>query len=104
MLPPGSHAVEFVNEQFNFRAAERVEVRPGETAVHNVTLPMGTIRVSAPEGAAILVDGQPAAGNPSEGLSVAIGSHEISARHPQLGERRMPVDVKHGGLTEVRFE
>ena len=106
MIPPGSHAVEFVNEQFNFRSAERVEVRPGETAVHNLTLPMGTIRVTAPDGAAILVDGQPAAGNPNEGLSVAIGSHEISARHPQMGERRMPVDVKHGGLTEVtlRFE
>ena len=106
MVPPGSHAVEFVNEQFNFREAERVEVRPGETAVHNLTLPMGTIRVNAPEGAAILVDGQPANGNAREGLSVAIGSHEISARHPQMGERRTPVDVKHGGLTEVtlRFE
>ena len=47
-----------------------------------------------------------AAGVPAEGLSVAIGSHEVSATHPELGVRRMPVDVKHGGLTEVtlRFE
>ena len=106
MVAPGNHVVEFINTQFNYRATERLEVRPGETTPHTLTLPMGTIRVTAPEGAAILVDGRPAAGIASEGLSVAIGSHEISARHPNLGERRMPVDVKHGGLTEVtmRFE
>jgi hypothetical protein len=106
MATPGTHVVEFSNEQFNYRVTERLDVRPGETTAHTLQLPMGTVRVTAPEGAAILVDGKPVAGTPSEGLSVAIGSHEISARHPELGERRMPVDVKHGGLTEVtlRFE
>ncbi|RPI53947.1 MAG: PEGA domain-containing protein [Acidobacteria bacterium] len=106
MVTPGNHVVEFVNEKFNYRVTEKLEVRPGETTPHTLTLPMGTIRVTVPEGAAVLVDGQPAAGSASEGLSVAIGSHEISATHPELGERRMPVDVKHGGLTEVtlRFE
>jgi hypothetical protein len=106
MASPGTHVVQFINEQFNYRVTEKLEVRPGETTAHTLTLPMGTVRVTAPEGTAILVDGQPAHGTPSEGLSVAIGSHEISARHPDLGERRMPIDVKHGGLTEVtlRFE
>jgi len=106
MTAPGSHLVEFISEQFNYRATERLDVRPGEVTAHTLTLPTGTLRVMAPAGAAVLVDGQPAVGIPSEGLSVAIGSHEISARHPELGERRMPVDVKHGGLTEVhlRFE
>jgi len=95
-----------MNEQFNYRVTERLDVRPGETTAHTVQLPMGTVRVTAPAGAAIFVDGKPVAGTPSEGLSVPIGSHEISARHPDLGERRMSVDVRHGGLTEVilRFE
>jgi hypothetical protein len=106
MASPGTHVVEFVNEQFNYRVTERLDVRPGETTAHTLQLPMGTVRVNAPEGVAILVDGKPVAGTPSDGLSVPIGSHEISGRHPNLGERRMPVDVKHGGLTEVtlRFE
>ncbi len=106
MVTPGSHVVQFIADQFNYRSSERLDVRPGETTPHTLELPMGRIRVTAPAGAAVLVDGQPAAGTPSEGLSVAIGSHEISATHPALGERRMPVDVKHGGMTEVtlRFE
>jgi hypothetical protein len=106
MAAPGTHVVQFINEQFNYRVTEKLEVRPGETTAHTLTLPMGTVRVTAPEGTAILVDGQPANGRPGDGLSVAIGSHEISARHPDLGERKMAVDVKHGGLTEVtmRFE
>jgi hypothetical protein len=106
MAVPGSHVVEFINEQFNYRVTEKLDVRPGETTPYTVNLPMGTVRVTAPEGAAILVDGQAPAGSPGEGLSLAIGSHEISATHPVFGERRMPVDVKRGGLTEVtlRFE
>jgi hypothetical protein len=106
MVPSGSHVVEFINEQFNYRDTERLIVRPGETTPHTVTLPAGTLRVTAPEGAVIFIDGQPTAGNPREGLSVAIGSHDISARHPELGERRTAADVKQGGLTEValRFE
>jgi hypothetical protein len=106
MAAPGTHVVEFFNEQFNYRVTETLDVRPGETTAHTLKLPTGTVRVTAPEGVTIFVDGHPTANIPSEGLSVAIGSHEISGRHPDLGERRMPVDVKHGGLTEVilRFE
>jgi hypothetical protein len=67
---------------------------------------MGTVRVHAPEGAEIKVDGAPATGRASDGLSVAIGSHEISAMHPSLGERRASIDVRHGEAAEVtlRFE
>ena len=50
------------------------------------------------------VNGQPAAGVPSEGLQVAIGSHEVTAIHPSLGERRASVDVRHGGVTEVTLQ
>jgi hypothetical protein len=101
MTTPGRHVVEFISEQFNYRTTETLDVRPGETTAHTLTLPSGTVRVKAPEGAEVRVDGQPASGNPSQGLSVPIGAHEISATHPELGERRVSIDVKHGGLTEV---
>ncbi len=106
MTTPGRHAVQFINERFNYRATETLDVRPGETTAHTVSLPMGSVRVTAPEGAEIRIDGAAAAGTPSEGLSVAIGSHEISATHPSLGERRASVDVRQGASAEVtlRFE
>ena len=69
-------------------------------------MPKGSVRLNVPDGVTIFVDGQPVAVSPIEGLTLAIGSHEISARHPTLGERRLPLDVKNGGLTEatLRFE
>lgn len=106
MTAPGKHVVEFVSERFNYRASETFHVAPGETIAHTVTLPMGTVRVTAPAGSEIKVDGAPASGSAGEGLAVTIGAHEISATHPSLGERRVSIDVRHGGPTDVtlRFD
>jgi hypothetical protein len=106
MAAPGQHVVELVSDRFAYRATETLEVRPGETTAHTLNLPMGTVRVHAPDGAEIKVDGSVASGSASDGLSVAIGSHEISAIHPSMGERRASVDVRHGEAAEVtlRFE
>ena len=86
MMTPGKHVVELVSERFNYRATETLDVRPGETTAHTLTLPMGSVRVTAPEGAEIRVDAapRPAARRP-RALSMSIGSHEISATHPSLG-------------------
>ena len=104
MTTPGRHVVEFVSERFNYRSKETLHVTPGETTAHTLTLPMGSVRVTAPEGAEIKVDGAPAAGTPAEGLSMAIGTHEISATHPSLGERRASVDVRHGEPSNVTLQ
>jgi hypothetical protein len=104
MTAPGKHVVELISERFNYRATETLEVRPGETTAHTLAVPMGSVRVTAPEGAEILIDGQPPVGVPGEGLSIAVGSHEISATHPQFGVRRMAVDVSHGAVTEVALQ
>ena len=104
MTTPGKHQVEFISERFNYRSTETLDVTPGETTAHTLNLPMGSVRVMAPEGAEIKVDGVPASGSPADGLQVAIGSHEISATHPSLGERRASVDVRHGAVTEVALQ
>jgi hypothetical protein len=101
MTTPGKHVVELVADRFNYRSTETLQVRPGETTAHTLIPPTGTVRVTAPEGVQIKVDGELASGLPSEGLVVAIGSHEITGTHPQLGERRVSVDVRDGALTEV---
>ncbi len=101
MTTPGKHIVELISERFNFRATETLHVRPGETTAHTVSLPTGSVRVTAPDGAEIRIDGQPATGVPAQGIPVAIGSHAITATHAQLGERRVEVDVRQGSLTEV---
>lgn len=104
MTTPGTHVVELVSERFNYRATETLAVRPGETTAHTLELPMGSVRVIVPDGTEVKVDGAPAAGSLAEGLPVTIGSHEISATHPFLGERRASVDVRYGDVTEVTLQ
>lgn len=104
MTTPGKHVVELISERFNYRTTETLEVRPGATTAHTLSVPMGNLRVTAPEGAGIRIDGQPPTGVPAEGLAVPVGSHEITATHPTLGERRVAVDVMHGSLTEVTLQ
>ena len=104
MTTPGRHEVEFISERFNYRAKETLDVTPGETTAHTLSLPMGMVRVTAPEGAEIKVDGAAAEGTPAEGLPVTIGAHEISASHPTLGERRASIDVRHGAPTDVTLQ
>ncbi len=106
MTSPGKHVVELINERFNYRSTETLEVRPGETTAHTASVPTGTVRVTAPAGAEVRIDGQPINGEPGEGVALSIGSHEVSATHPERGERRVAVDVRQGALTEVtlRFD
>ena len=104
MTPPGRHVVELISERFNYRTTETLEVRPGATTAHTLTVPMGNVRITAPEGADIRIDGQAPSGVPGEGVAVSVGSHEITATHPTLGERRVAVDVMHGSLTEVSLQ
>jgi PEGA domain len=104
MATPGKHVIEIISDRFNYRAKETLDVRPGETTAHTVGLPMGSVRVSVPDGAEIKIDGAAVTGSPSEGLPVPIGSHEVSATHPSLGERRASIDVRHGAPTNVTLQ
>jgi hypothetical protein len=101
MISPGKHTVEMISERFNYRETQTLEVLPGETTAHTMTAPMGNVRITAPEGTELRIDGEVPAGVPGEGIAIPIGAHEITARHPVHGERRLAVDVRHGGLNEV---
>lgn len=102
MVAPGSYRVDMVNARFNFRRTETLLVKPGEVTAHTVSLPTGTLKISAPDGADVSVDGQPIGKAPfSELLPLVVGTHEIRATHPDLGERRTAVDVKFEETAEA---
>ena len=68
MTSPGKHVVELINDRFNYRSTETLEVRPGETTAHTASVPTGTVRVTAPPGAEVRIDGQPINGVAGEGV------------------------------------
>ena len=104
MIAPGTYQVEMVNARYNFRKHETLVVKPGEVTAHTVSLPTGTLKISVPDGTDVSVDGQPIGKAPfAELLPLVVGTHEITASHPDHGERRTAVDVKFEQTTEAKL-
>ena len=93
LLPTGTHELELVNAELGYRSTRTVQVAAGQTANVAMKLPMGAISINALPWAEVWVDGQPAGETPIGNLSVAIGRHELTFRHPELGEQRRSVTV-----------
>jgi serine/threonine-protein kinase len=100
MLPAGRHQLEFVSKAYDFRTVLPVDVARDRTVPMAVTLPMGSLSVSALPWADVSLDGKSIGQTPLGNLAVPIGSHEVVWRHPQLGERRQTVSI--GTVAPVR--
>jgi serine/threonine-protein kinase len=100
-LSAGRHQFEFVNEAFELNLSRTVQVDPGKTTRVSVSMPNGTLFVNASPWAEVFIDGRSIGITPLGNIPVAVGSHEIVWRHPQIGERRRTVNV--GARTPVRL-
>jgi hypothetical protein len=87
MLAAGKHDVVLRNHTVGYEAPRTIEVVPGRVASVEVTPPTGLLNVNATPWAEVLIDGRPAGQTPLANVEVAIGPHQITFRHPQLGER-----------------
>jgi hypothetical protein len=97
----GVHNIELANPAVGFLTHETVTVKPGELASRTIRLPNGKISINAIPWADVLIDGTAAGQTPLANLSVTIGEHQITFRHPQLGEQRQTALVKVDGVTRI---
>jgi hypothetical protein len=104
MLLAGAHEVEIVSEPFGYRATRNVQVNSGRTATLDIELPKGVVHLNATPWAEVFVDGQRVGETPIGNLAVPIGPHEISFRHPQLGEKRVAAVVKLSTPTRLSMD
>ena len=93
MVPTGRHQLDLVASAFDFRTSVTVEIEPGKVASPAIAIPNGSLSVNALPWAEVFVDGRSVGTTPLGNLQVPIGSHEVTWRHPQLGERRQTVPV-----------
>jgi hypothetical protein len=100
-LAAGSHQLELVNEDLGFRTRQIVTVDPGEAASFTVTTPQGRLSLNAQPWAQVLVDATAVGETPIANLAVSIGQHEITFRHPQLGEWKETVTVRADRVTRL---
>ena len=101
LLPLGGHTLQVVNERFNFRTELPIEIKQNEVVSYTLPMPLAGLVVDTAPGAEIWVEGTLMGTAPVGSLSVQIGTREIVARHPDLGERRGTVEVKIGETAEL---
>ena len=93
MLPVGRHELEIVNESLGFQERRTVQVTAGQVSSIRVKWPTGGLSINAVPWAQAFIDGSLVGETPIANMQVPIGQHEITFRHPQLGERRTSVTV-----------
>jgi hypothetical protein len=93
MLPAGTHDLELVSQAFEFRTTIQTRITPGGTTTEVVDMPNGSLSINALPWADVYIDGEYAGTTPLGNVAVAIGSHDVVWRHPELGERRGTVSV-----------
>jgi hypothetical protein len=92
MLAPGRHQLTLSNRELGYSSVQKVEIQPGEESAVTVQ-PVGELNANALPWAEVWIDGKKAGETPIAHLQVPLGTHEIVFKHPELGERRMTVQV-----------
>jgi hypothetical protein len=90
----GSHQLDFVNTALGFRVRQSITIRAGVISPLTITPPMGRISINAQPWAQVLIDDTAVGETPLANVQVPIGEHQITFRHPQMGERRERVTVR----------
>lgn len=93
MLPVGRHDLELVNAAVGLRVKRSVQVGAGKVSSITFERPNGTIAMNALPWAEVWVDGDKIGETPIGNLQIAVGSHDVVFRHPDLGERQQTVIV-----------
>jgi PEGA domain-containing protein len=104
MLAAGKHEVLLRNEGLGFAETRTISVAPGEVTTVRIDSPKGLLNVNARPWADVLVDGELVGQTPLSGLSIAIGPHQITFRHPQFGERSERITVTARSVNRVAVD
>jgi hypothetical protein len=87
MVPAGKHQLELTNTAVGFQSTRVVQVTPNKVTALTVEAPKGTIALNAIPWAEVWIDGVKVGETPIGNLPMAIGSHDVVFRHPELGEQ-----------------
>ena len=104
MLGAGTHDVLMRNEALGFEETRKVIVTAGKVTDFEIDPPRTTVNMNALPWADVSIDGKPVGQTPLSSVAVAIGTHEVVFRHPQLGERAVQFVVTARGPNRVAVD
>jgi hypothetical protein len=104
MVASGTHQFDLVNEALGYRVSRNISITPGKVETLNLKLPMGSIAINAVPWAEVWVDGEKVGDTPIGNHAVTIGKHEVTFRHPELGEAHQAVTVTMSGPARLSVD
>ena len=104
LLPAGSHDLEFVGDALGFRARRSVTVTSGQTTTVALSLPQAAVNLNAVPWADVTIGGKEIGQTPIANLMLPIGTHQVTFRHPQLGEKQATVTVSLQEATRLAVD
>jgi hypothetical protein len=104
MVPSGRHEFALVNDPLGYRENRRVDVPAAKTVTLRVQPPRASLSVNARPWADISIDGREAGQTPIANYVIAIGRHDVTFRHPDLGERHQAVVVTVKGPNRIAVD
>ena len=90
----GRHELEFVNSELGYRTRRVVNLKGGEVVSLSLPHPEGRLSINALPWADVWIDQTHVGETPLANLSIPIGEHEVTFRHPAFGEQRRTVVVR----------
>jgi hypothetical protein len=101
MMTAGRHNLRIVSQSLGYEDTRHIEITPGKVAALRVEPPKVTVSANARPWADVIIDGETVGQTPLGNLAVAIGTHQVIFRHPQLGEQRQTMVVTAKGPNRI---
>jgi hypothetical protein len=101
MVPAGLHTLDLVNDKLGYRTTQEVKIDAGAQKTVAVHLPVAELRVNAKPWAEVWIDGERVGETPMANLKLPIGDHQVTLKHPELGEKTITATIKVGDTTRV---
>lgn len=101
MIAAGHHDIRLVNEALEYSETRGVDVTAGKVSAIQIDPPHTTLNINARPWADVSIDGTEIGQTPLANVSIAIGTHVVIFRHPQLGEQRRTITATTNGPNRV---
>jgi hypothetical protein len=103
-VPPGRHTFTMVNDVLGFRTERTVLAVAGRSTQRVIGLPSAPLSVNAQPWAEVFMAGRSLGETPIASITLPVGTHQLTLRHPTLGERDVAMTVRLGAPNRLSVD
>jgi hypothetical protein len=104
MVTAGRHEFDVMNDTLGYRSRHVVTVAPGKVSTIRLDWPSGSLALNAQPWADVFIAGQRIGETPIGSVTLPIGTHEVTFRHPELGEQVVRATVTTAAPARVSVD